>query len=64
MGRNKSSLKTTGECIRCSDCIDTVAMQMVHVETRGLGEIGTEKQRRENKDTCFGQMHRHRHSAW
>lgn len=59
-GRNKSSLKTTGECIIRSDCIDTVAMQMVHVETGGRERLGQRKKRQENKDTCFGQMHRHK----
>lgn len=44
VGRNKLSLKTTGECFKCSACTDTAAMQMVSEETVGG----------QTEDTCFG----------
>lgn len=51
VGRNTLSLKTTGECFRWSDCIDSVAMQMVYVEMGGGGS--REKgQKATNNKTC------------
>lgn len=54
VGRNTLSLKTTGVCFRWSDCIDSVAMQMVYVEMGGgvKGER-TESNKQQNLSTFW-----------
>ncbi len=52
VGRNEHYQKTTGECIRSADCMDTVAMQMVYVGIGGGSEVeGQRYKQGENKDT-------------